>query len=69
VFSHNSYVGVTFHQLYEGLYAQDAWRATDRITVNAGLRWEPFTGQNVTQGSVTNFNEDNFRRNVRAPSS
>ncbi len=36
VFSHNSYVGVTFHQLYQGLYAQDAWRATDRITVNAG---------------------------------
>jgi hypothetical protein len=66
VFSHNSYVGVTFHQLYEGLYAQDAWRATDRITVNAGLRWEPFTGQNVTQGSVTNFNEDNFRRGVKS---
>ena len=66
VFSHNSYVGVTFHQLYQGLYAQDAWRATDRITVNAGLRWEPFSGQRVTQGSVTNFSEDNFRRSIRS---
>ena len=70
VFSHNSYVGVTFHQLYQGLYAQDAWRATDRITVNAGVRWEPFSGQRLTQGSVTNFNEDNVpARASRAPSS
>src|SRR5687768_16895203 len=66
VFSHNSYVGVTFHQLYQGLYAQDAWRATDRITVNAGVRWEPFSGQSLTQGSVTNFSEEAFRRGVKS---
>ena len=57
---------MTFHQLYQGLYAQDAWRATDRITVNAGVRWEPFSGQRLTQGSVTNFDEDLFRRSVKS---
>jgi len=66
VFSHNSYVGVTFNHWYQGLYAQDAWRATDRITVNAGLRWEPFSGQHLTRGAVTNFSEDNFRRGVKS---
>jgi hypothetical protein len=25
---------------YEGLYLQDKWRASDRLTVNFGLRWE-----------------------------
>src|SRR5581483_2979777 len=25
---------------YLALYAQDDWRATDRLTINAGLRWE-----------------------------
>jgi Carboxypeptidase regulatory-like domain len=25
---------------YNGLYIQDKWRATDRLTLNAGIRWE-----------------------------
>lgn len=25
---------------YDGLYVQDKWRATNKLTINAGLRWE-----------------------------
>ena len=47
-----------------GMYTQDTWRATSRITVNTGLRWEPFLGQNVLNRAISNFSMDNFRRNV-----
>jgi hypothetical protein len=53
------------NQLYMGLYAQDTWRTTDRVTLNAGLRWEPFFGQNIENGAISNFVLDNFRQGVR----
>ena len=53
-------------QWYMGLYAQDTWRATPRVTINGGLRWEPYFGQNVTSGAVYNFSRDNFGNNVRS---
>ncbi|MBI2185997.1 MAG: TonB-dependent receptor [Acidobacteria bacterium] len=53
------------HQWYLGLYAQDTWRATDRLTINAGLRWEPYFGQSIDNGAVSNFVLENFRRGVR----
>ena len=42
--------------LQTGLYLQDEWRATDRLTLNFGLRWEllpPFVDKN---GIQANFN-------------
>ena len=46
---------------YIGAYAQDTWRATDRVTVNLGLRWEPFFGQGVKNDEISVFSIDNFR--------
>jgi len=63
---HGSQGGVTFTQWYHGAYAQDTWRATDRVTINAGLRWEPFSGQNIEHGAIANFSFENFRNRVRS---
>lgn len=53
-------------QTYIGVYAQDAWSATSRVTVNAGVRWEPFLGQNVRSGAVSIFNLENFQRGIKS---
>ena len=42
-------------QTYIGIYGQDSWRLRDRVTVNFGLRWEPFFGQNIRNGAISNF--------------
>ncbi len=53
-------------QWHVGLYAQDTWRASSRVTLNAGLRWEPYFGQSVLNSAISNFSRDNFRRNVES---
>jgi hypothetical protein len=33
-------IASAFQQIYEGVFIQDDWRITPRLTVNIGLRWE-----------------------------
>jgi hypothetical protein len=54
------------NSLYTGVYAQDSWRISNRVTVNGGLRWEPFFGQNVENGVISVFSMDNFDRGVKS---
>jgi hypothetical protein len=65
-FTHGARSGVNFTQVYQGYFVADEWRATDRVTVNAGLRWEPFFGQQIYNGSVANFDLDRFRQRVKS---
>jgi hypothetical protein len=51
---------------YIGLYGQDAWRMGDRVTVNYGVRWEPFQGQQMLYGGANIFNHDNFVNGSRS---
>jgi hypothetical protein len=51
---------------YMGLYAQDSWRASSRLTFNGGVRWEPYFGQNVENNAITIFVMENFLNNVKS---
>ena len=42
IFEQGDAGGVDLNQRIPGPYAQDTWRATERVTLNAGLRWEPY---------------------------
>jgi hypothetical protein len=54
------------HQWYIGVYASDTWRATDRVTLNLGLRWEPYFGTYADNGAISNFVLDNYLRGIRS---
>ncbi len=46
-------------------YAADTWKVTPKLTVNLGLRWEPFLPPQMKNGAIYNFNEANFYAGVK----
>ena len=53
-------------QKYYGLYIQDSWKATSRLTINYGVRWEPFFGETNKHGYYDNFLPAQFYQNVHS---
>ena len=56
---------LNMNQWYVGAFGQDTWRVKDRVTLNVGVRWEPYFGQNVENGAIANFVLDNFRKGIK----
>ena len=42
------------------LYLTDTWKVTQRLTVNAGLRWEPYLPQSVMNGAIFTFDINRY---------
>jgi hypothetical protein len=53
-------------QMYFGAYAADTWRIGTRLTLNYGMRWEPFFPQELVNGFIYNFSLDRFRQGVKS---
>jgi len=54
-------------QWYGGAYAADTWRVGPRVTVNAGVRWEPYLPQSIANEAVFTFDLQKFLAGERSP--
>ncbi len=49
-----------------GVYAQDTWRASDKVTVNLGVRWEPWFPQQHQNEAIYSFDTARFLAGERS---
>jgi carboxypeptidase family protein/TonB-dependent receptor-like protein len=54
------------HQNIFALYAQDSWKITRRLTITAGLRWDPFFGHTDPKGHVVSISVPNIINDVHS---
>lgn len=55
-----------YRQNFIALYLQDTWKATSRLTLNTGLRWEPFIGPYDAGGNEAFFSRERFDQGIRS---
>jgi outer membrane receptor protein involved in Fe transport len=53
-------------QWYFGFFGQDTWRTTPNLTLNYGLRWEPWFPAQIVDGRIYHFDEDAFYAGVKS---
>jgi outer membrane receptor protein involved in Fe transport len=58
--------GVHVSNHYLGVYAQDSWRVSSKLTVNAGLRWDPYFPVYGHDSRLTRFDMDRFNQGLRS---
>src|SRR5439155_18400965 len=65
-YSQNGVNSYNFRGNYAGMYAQDTWTATSRLTVNAGIRWDPYLPMYWKDGVTFHFDPKWFDQGTRS---
>ena len=56
--------GILVAQWFSGFYGQDTWKVKPRLTINYGLRYEPFFPMQLKDGRVYTFDLGRYYQNV-----
>ena len=54
------------NHLYMGAYVQDNWKVKPDLTINYGIRWEPYRPVQSTKGWITNFDMARFQAGTKS---
>jgi hypothetical protein len=65
-FNQGTIYGFYTRQFYDTLYAQDTWKVHPRLTLNYGVRWEPYLSPYNNRGENEHFDLDLFKQNVHS---
>ncbi len=65
-FNQGTAYGFYTRQFYDSLYAQDVWKVHPRLTLNYGVRWEPYLSPYNNRGENEHFDLDLFKQGVHS---
>jgi hypothetical protein len=57
---------VFLDQYLFGMYAADSWKANRKLTVNYGIRWEPYLPQSFLDRGTVNFDYGRFQQGIKS---
>src|SRR5207249_2302053 len=65
-FNQGTAYGFYTRQFYDSLYVQDSWKIHPRLTLNYGVRWEPYLSPYNNRGENEHFDLELFKQNVHS---